>query len=197
LLSDWIDRAPQRQPIATSHADIETIDQIGYTEPSISKPTGRLMHIENGWLVYGDAVMTGKRQEAPWWSGGVRPLDVAKATPHITRFVPGRSGAGLTDDLDEITDGMRDRGQVALEHNYGLWYERRRDDHERVRRTDGDVWPPFYELPFARSGQGTAFDGLSRYDLTRYNPWYWMRLRQFADLADRKGLVLIQELLPA
>jgi len=58
---------------------------------------------------------------------------------------------------------------------------------------DGDVWPPFYELPFARSGQGTAFDGLSRYDLTKYNLWYWMRLRQFADLADQKGLVLIHQ----
>jgi hypothetical protein len=193
LLSDWIDQASQRQPIPISHADIRTIDEIGYAEPSIAKPAGRPMRIENGWLVYGDAVMTGKRQDVQWWSGGTRPLDVAKASPHITRFVPGRSGAGLTDDLDEVTDGMRDRGQVALEHNYGLWYERRRDDHERVRRMDGDVWPPFYELPFARSGQGTAFDGLSRYDLTKYNPWYWMRLKQFADLADRKGLVLVHQ----
>jgi hypothetical protein len=137
--------------------------------------------------------MTGRRQDVRWWSGGFRPLDREKATPHITRFVPGRSGAGLTDDLDVMTDAMLDRGQVVLEHNYGLWYDRRRDDHERVRRMDGDVWPPFYELPFARSGQGTAFDGLSRYDLTKYNPWYWMRLRRFADLADRKGLVLIHQ----
>jgi hypothetical protein len=53
--------------------------------------------------------------------------------------------------------------------------------------------PNPYELPFARSGQGTAFDGLSRYDLTEYNPWYWTRLKQFADLADRKGLVLIHQ----
>ncbi len=193
LLADWIDAASQRQPIPTSHPDVKTIDQVGYTEPSVEKQTRRAMRLENGWLVYGDAVMAGKRQDVPWWNGGVRPLDVAKAMPHITRFVPGRSGAGLTDDLDEMTDGMRERGQVALEHNYGLWYERRRDDHERVRRMNGDVWPPFYELPFARSGQGTAFDGLSRYDLTKYNPWYWMRLKWFADLADRKGLVLIHQ----
>lgn len=193
LLCDWIDQAAQRQLIPTSHADIKTIDQIGYQERPVSRQANRGMHIENGWLVYGNAVVTGKRQGVQWWSGGVRPLDVAKAAPHVTRFVPGRSGTGLTDDLGEVTDGMRERGQVALEHNYGLWYERRRDDHERVRRMDGDVWPPFYELPFARSGQGTAFDGLSRYDLTKYNPWYWMRLRQFADLADQKGLVLIHQ----
>ncbi len=193
LLCDWIDQASQRQPIPTSRLDARTIDQIRDERPSVPGQAGGGMHIENGWLVYGDSVMTGKRQDVQWWNGGVRPLDVAKASPHITRFVPGRSGTGLTDDLDEVTDTMRERGQVVQEHNYGLWYERRRDDHERVRRMDGDVWPPFYELPFARSGQGTAFDGLSRYDLTKYNPWYWMRLRQFADLADRKGLVLIHQ----
>jgi hypothetical protein len=193
LLSDWIDQAAQRQPIPTSRAGVKTIDEAGYTEPSVSQPNQRRMRVENGWLVYGDAVMTGKRQDVQWWNGGVRPLDVTKAAPHVTRFVPGRSGGGLTDDLDEMTEGMLQRGQVALEHNYGLWYERRRDDHERVRRMDGDVWPPFYELPFARSGQGTAFDGLSRYDLTKYNLWYWIRLRQFAALADQKGLVLIHQ----
>jgi len=192
LLCGWIDQTPQRQPIPTAHGDVKTIDQIEAGQARGPAPTS-LLHIENGWLVYGDAVMTGKRLGVQWWSGGIRPPDVARATPHITRFVPGRSGTGLTDDLDEVTDGMQGRGQVALEHNYGLWYERRRDDHERVRRMDGDVWPPFYELPFARSGQGTAFDGLSRYDLTKYNPWYWMRLRQFADLAGRKGLVLIHQ----
>jgi hypothetical protein len=58
---------------------------------------------------------------------------------------------------------------------------------------DGDVWAPFYELPFARSGQGTAWDGLSKYDLTKYNHWYWDRLRQFAGIADRKGLILIHQ----
>jgi hypothetical protein len=82
-------------------------------------------------------------------------------------------------------------GRVGLNHNYGLWYDRRRDDHQRVRRMNGDVRPPFYEQPFARSGQGIAWDGLSKYDLTEFNPWYWSRLKQFADLCDRKGLVLL------
>lgn len=192
-LCDWIDQAAQRQPIPTSRAGVKTIDEIVDQPQTPSGKDNHRMHVENGWLVHGDAVMTGRRQDVQWWGGGVRPLDVAKAAPHITRFVPGRSGDGLTDDLDTLTDAMQTRGWVAMEHNYGLWYERRRDDHERIRRMDGDVWPPFYELPFARSGQGTAFDGLSRYDLTKYNSWYWMRLKQFADLADRKGLVLIHQ----
>ncbi len=30
-------------------------------------------------------------------------------------------------------------------------------------------WTPFYELPFARSGKGTAWNGLSKHDLTKCN----------------------------
>lgn len=74
------------------------------------------------------------------------------------------------------------KGQVAFRHHYGLWYDRRRIDHQMVRRPDANVYPPFFEQPFARSGVGTAWDGLSRYDLTRYNPWYFGRLNTFAEI---------------
>src|SRR5436190_12449571 len=63
-----------------------------------------------------------------------------------------------------------------------------------VRRPDGEVWPPFYEQPWARSGVGTAWDGLSKYDLTKFNPWYFDRLKRFAELCDRKGLVLVHQM---
>ncbi len=112
---------------------------------------------------------------------------------NLTRYTPGRLGAGLTDDLDDVANGLIAEGKVALDHHYGLWYDRRREDHERVRRISGDVWPPFYEQPFARSGQGTAWDGLSKYDLTKFNLWYWSRLRDFADICDARGLVLFNE----
>jgi hypothetical protein len=111
----------------------------------------------------------------------------------VTRFVPGREGPGYTDDLDRLTDGLRAEGKAILAHHWGLWYDRRRDDHEMIRRVDGDVWPPFYEQPWARSGQGTAWDGLSKYDLARFNPWYFGRLGQFAGLCDRKGLLLVHQ----
>ncbi|HRG82407.1 MAG TPA: DUF6298 domain-containing protein, partial [Chitinophagaceae bacterium] len=103
------------------------------------------------------------------------------------------TGKGLTDDLLEVVAEMKTTNTIALEHNYGLWYDRRRDDHQRVRRMDGEVWPPFYELPFARSGKDTAWDGLSKYDLNKFNPFYWSRLKQFADLADQQGLVLVHQ----
>ena len=136
-------------------------------------------------------LLTGSRTGTPWWRGHVLPAQGERGGGAVTRFVPGREGPGFTDDLDELTDAMVAGRKVALEHHWGLWYDRRRDDHEMVRRPDGDVWPPFYEQPWARSGRGVAWDGLSRYDLESFNPWYFGRLDRFAGLCDRKGLVLL------
>ncbi|SFE17029.1 hypothetical protein SAMN05518672_104746 [Chitinophaga sp. CF118] len=191
-LYDWILQSAQRNPISVNAAGVNTIDNIGYKKPSADRPLPP-MHISNGWLIRDGAVLTGGRRDVPWWRGSIKPYDVKEAGPHITRFVPGRTGTGFTDDLDSVTARMQRKHVTTIEHNYGLWYDRRRDDHERVMRIDGDVWPPFYEQPFARSGQGTAWDGLSRYDLTKYNHWYWDRLKRFATLADSKGLVLIHQ----
>ena len=189
-LKEWIDLASSRQPLLTSKTAAKTIEQIGYkkTAKEISSTPLKISH---GKLVLEDALMVGGRLQVPWWRGDIRPFEHEKAKPHITRFVPGRTGHGLTDDLNQVVDDMKKNHVIALEHNYGLWYDRRRDDHERVRRMDGDVWPPFYELPFARTGQGTAWDGLSKYDLTKYNGWYWDRLNQFASKAKQKGLLLM------
>lgn len=148
---------------------------------------------KNGWLVYGDKFIAGNRLSVPWWRGSLRESDISKASPSVTRFVPGRVGKGLTDNIDEVVDYLDANNIVALEHNYGLWYERRMDDHERVRRFDADVWPPFYEQPFARSGQDLAWDQLSKYDLTKFNDWYWNRLAEFANLAEAKGQLLVNQ----
>jgi hypothetical protein len=149
--------------------------------------------VTNGWLVCDGKLLVGGVQEVNWWKGNLIPNDVKNYGVNLTRFAPGRIGPGLTDDLDKVADGMVSENQVAIDHHYGLWYDRRREDHERVRRMTGDVWPPFYEQPFMRSGQGVAWDGLSKYDLTKFNPWYWSRLKDFADICDTRGLVLFNE----
>ncbi|WP_461111819.1 DUF6298 domain-containing protein [Spirosoma jeollabukense] len=190
-LYDFITAAATRQPLSTT-SSAKSIDVIGLPkETALTKAAP--MQIQLGKLVRGSTLVAGRRQEVPWWNGSARPYGLASAKPHITRFVPGMTGRGLTDNLEAMTDSMKTDNIVALDHNYGLWYDRRRDDHERIRRMNGEVWPPFYELPFARSGKETAWDGLSKYDLTKYNNWYWSRLKQFADLADQKGLALIHE----
>jgi len=191
-LSDWIDGAARRNPISISDQGAPPIDKIGIPKPA-ELSMAPSMKIENGWLVRGSRVLTGMLPSVPWWSGNIRRRGLEGARPAITRFVPGRTGTGLTDDLEQLTTGMVQSNIIGMEQNYALWYDRRRDDHERVRRMNGDVWPPFYEVPFARSGQGFAWDGLSKYDLTKYNHWYWSRLKEFADLADQKGLILIHQ----
>ena len=190
-LSTWIDQAAKRHPIPTDQSQAKSVDDLPRAERKKSSPSRFPVAISNGWITSNGRILTGGRENIMWWRGGTRPDDIAQARTNPTRFVPGRIGRAFTQDLDQLTDDMRQRNNVALEFHYGLWYDRRRDDHERVRRLDGDVWPPFYEQPFARSGQGIAWDGLSKYDLTRYNPWYWDRLKTFADLAETKGQLLI------
>lgn len=184
LLTEWIDLAAKQNPISIQAGNAKTIDQIGIQIEKTPEKTPE-MKLVNGWLVRGNTILSGRKHSVPWWN--TNPI------PAVTRFVPGRESSTTTDNLDELTNWMKAENIVSLEQNYGLWYDRRRDDHERIRRMDGDVWAPFYELPFARSGKETAWDGLSKYDLTKYNPWYWSRLKQFADLADQKGLVLVNQ----
>ncbi len=72
-----------------------------------------------------------------------------------------------------------------------MWYDRRRDAHDVQRRGDGNVVGPFLEMPWGRSKQGQAWDGLPLYDLSTFNPWYFARIKEFADLCDRKGCILV------
>jgi hypothetical protein len=150
--------------------------------------------LTNGWLTTEGRLLAGGRLGTVWWRGHTLPSRAAELGVGVTRFVPGRVGPGYTDDIEGLTDGMRADGFALLDHHWGLWYDRRRDDHQMVRRIDGDVWAPFYDQPWARGGRGTAADGLSRYDLTKFNPWYFARLKAFAEAAGRKGLVLVQQM---
>lgn len=155
--------------------------------------------ITDGILNYHGSIITGNRYHVRWWNGRVKDDYLEKsAVPVITRFVPGREGTGLTDRIDSVVTYLKHNGYCMLDHNYGLWYDLRRIDHERIRRADGDVWPPFYEQPFARSGsemgnRDLAWDGLSPYDLTKPNLWYWSRLKEYADKASHAGLLLFHQ----
>lgn len=155
---------------------------------------GRPLGLVDGVLKVGDDRLAGKWIEGAWWLGRLESARASETGVALTRFAPGRTGKGLTDEIPAVIAEMKRTGAVAFRHHYGLWYERRRIDHQMIRRPDAEVWPPFFEQPFARSGQGVAWDGLSRYDLTKYNPWYFGRLRAFAAEARKEGLVLINEM---
>jgi hypothetical protein len=150
---------------------------------SMARPAD--LTIENGWLNYkGSAIWGLGRYSAIWKSGHM---------PNITRNAPGRIGPNLTENLDRLTDSMLAYGYPAFEHSFGLWYDRRRDQHDRKCRSDDNVEPPFLEQPWGRSGEGIACDGLSKYDLTKFNQWYFDRLKTFAKLCDQKGAILYND----
>ena len=160
-LEMWLDSIPFT---ANTHGD-GSIDHSRHTttpQNHLHAPT--LYAIANGYLTADGMLVTGNQYAIPWWSGRVKDNFIEHgAKPAITRFVPGREGMGWTDRIDSVVNYLANNRYSSLYHNYGLWYDLRRTDHERVRRADGDVWAPFYEQPFSRSGEGTAWDGLSRY----------------------------------
>lgn len=181
-------RWQMRRDIAKSVPRIEELSS--FVKRQEKKVGDESIVIENGWLTVGGQVVTGKHYSPLWWRGYLQRERALTMGPAITRFAPGRRGEGLTDSLDDVASQFARDNVVGYDHHYGLWYDRRRDDHLMVRRRDGDVYPPFYEQPFARSGVGRAWDGLSRYDLGRWNTWYWDRLRQFGELGEQRGFVL-------
>ncbi len=190
-LEKWINQAPFTASVSTEK--VKSINEVKWKETPVATPSKKHYEIKNGYLVADDCLLVGKRQNIRWWSGSVKYNYLPKATDHLTRFVPDMEGKGLTDRIDSVIVNMKRNHSLVLDHNYGLWYDRRRDDHERIRRHDADVWAPFYEQPFARSGQGSAWEGMSKYDLTRPNTWYWGRLKEFADKAETEGLLLFHQ----
>lgn len=179
-------------PASVDATGLKSVDDI---KPAASKQVAakKDFSIVNGHIVADGLLLEGNRQEVTWWNGRTKYNFIKKAKPHVTRFVPDQEGLGLTDRIDSAVVQMKREGNVVFDHNYGLWYDLRRTDHERIRRRDGDVWAPLYEQPFGRSGQGKAWDGLTRYDLTRPNAWYWYRLKTFADKAEVAGMMLFHQ----
>lgn len=155
--------------------------------------------ITSGKLTKDGALLVGGKHQTPWWNGRTTDAAMAKAKFALTRFVPGQEGQGGTDRIDSVIVAMQRSHILLFSQNYGLWTDRRRDDHERIRRKNGDAWAPFYEQPFARVGladaktpsyAALAWDGMSKYDLTKLNKWYYWRLQQFAAKGADAGLLL-------
>ncbi|MBR1547583.1 MAG: pectate lyase [Prevotella sp.] len=218
-MQQWIDSA-------VFAADITPIKPFVATPKAAKSSQSPVYAVQNGWLCKDGAVLAGGKHQTPWWNGRTTDAQMAKAKPALTRFVPGYEGTGGTDRIDSVVADMQRHHTLLFSQNYGLWTDRRRDDHERIRRKDGDAWAPFYEQPFARTGisvqggsavsvqggsavsmqggsgvsvQGgfaalspgaLAWDGLSKYDLTQLNRWYFYRLQQFAKKTESIGLLL-------
>jgi len=185
----WLDSIPYTASVESN--GIPTLEKIKFKDKKVDEIGYFPYSVDNGFIATDGKIITGNQYNITWWNGRVKDNFTRHgAKPVITRFVPGRTGTGWTDNIKEVVDFLDKNHFNMLYHHYGLWYDLRRTDHERVRRSDGEVSPPFYEQPFARSGQGTAFDGLSKYDLNKPNEWFWGRLNEFAQEANPKGILL-------
>ncbi len=182
---------PAAEPTAVNQTILHAADLPSRSAVAPMAAGTHPLTLENGWLVIDGRVVTGGRLVPPWWRGHTLPAVAAGFEPSITRFVPGYGAFPFTTDLSTLAAELAASDRRVIEHHWGLWYDRRRDDHQTVRRITPDVWAPFDEQPWARSGRGTAWDGLSKYDLTRFNPWYFDRLAVCASECERHGLVLI------
>jgi hypothetical protein len=158
-------------------------------------PVFRPVQIVDGRFVVDGKIVWGSSQTEAWWRGDTSLYTAALSTgSSVTRFMPGVTAPGETEDLKEMVARLQSRNTISIQVNPGLWYEHRRDAHTVERRADGDVWAPFYEAPWARSGKGVAWDGLSRFDVSQYNPWYFARQREFARDASEAGLIVFYDL---
>lgn len=188
-LLQWIEAA-------RFEGDITPVKQFTSKTSQTSVASPASYAITNGWLTKDGSLLVGGKHQTPWWNGKAIDASMAKAKPALTRFVPGQEGLGGTDRIDSVVASLQRHHTVLFSQNYGLWTDRRRDDHERIRRKDGDAWAPFYEQPFARTARveggfaALAWDGMTKYDLTTLNKWYFWRLQQFAKKTEPIGILL-------
>jgi len=76
-----------------------------------------------------------------------------------------------------------------------LWSDGRRGSHcVACHSDDPHVMPPFFRMPWRRVegvGVGKACDGLNKWDLSKFDPEYFDRLKQLAEALNAKGVKLI------
>ena len=138
----------QRKPV--SHRGIVIAIVLTIVARAAARGDEGGLRIANGWFTQDGRVIWGCAQHNGWWggyrqsAGWIRQYKVRTA---LCRRDPGRVGPSFTEDLDKLTDAMVCYGYPGFEHNYGLWYDRRRDSHDVQKRTDANVEPPFLEQP--------------------------------------------------
>lgn len=197
-MAEWSEQLAARYPLVDDLHGVPDIHDVRMPKAWLQRQQARqqyLAHrapkleVSNGRLVRGALLLT----------NGTRPGTQAPSVNgwqgqgSLTHFYPGHTGRGYTEEPDTLAMLLLKSGAKTFSHHNGLWYDCRRNDHERNRHADAECWAPFNEYPWDRCGQGEAQDRLSRYDLTTFNPWYFARLRRFVEAADREGLALIHE----
>lgn len=102
---------------------------------------------------------------------------------HTWATLQERGEAGETPDFDypAYLDFMVEHG-----HNFlRMWVW---EHAQWMQFVEADVPIRYTPLPFARPGPGLALDGRPKFDLTRFNPEFFARLRDRVRLAQERGI---------
>jgi len=188
-------RLGEKALAALDHIALPGVSDLNPTHPPVLNQSLKtqalpLLSIAGGHFTMDGKTLFGGASSNAWWKGQTVPARATGLGWSVTRWAPGRDGPGLTEDLASLAQQLSASGNVLVQVWPGLWYDRRRDAHVIEAQADSETWAPFYEQPWARSGQGKATDGLSKYDLTKFNPWYWSRLHDFAAECASRGMIL-------
>ena len=115
-----------------------------------------------------------------WFQAQMPPSLAQSFGPAITRFAPGRIGTGV----DRRPRGARGRAAAAVAPSTSTtasgttaaaWTTTTTDRPSSGRATCGRR---SWNCRGRAAAQGKAWDGLSKYDLARFNPWYFDRISE-------------------
>lgn len=101
-LEQWIEQGAFASSTATT--GLKSIDDIKEKKIISNKKTSVQsgVTIVDGRIQMDGALLVGGSHTTPWWNGKLKTNFLKKASPAITRFVPGREGLGLTDRIDSV-----------------------------------------------------------------------------------------------
>lgn len=95
------------------------------------------VQIVNVRFVRGGEVVWEPSQTEAWWRGDTSLYTAALSTgSSVTRFMPGVTAPGKTEDLKKMVSRMKTRNTISIQVNPGLWYDHRRNAHTVERRAD-------------------------------------------------------------
>lgn len=117
---------------------------------------------------------------------GMAPLRVH---PHNPRWFQDGEGRAVYLTGSHHWDVLVDNGERPGGFDFPGYLDRLEAwGHNFIRFWAIEAWlHAVHPMPYLRTGPGLALDGGARFDLTRFNPEYFARLRQRVELAGRRG----------
>src|SRR5262245_9011974 len=157
-----------------------------------------------GGVLVGEAAMAeahdspkGSRPQATYASG---PLRVSRRNPRYFEDPQGRIVylTGMSASVVCLSDKGSEDPPIPFDFAAYLAYLQRHNANlvrmwTREQVADLDFLPRtviIQPLPWARTGPGLALDGKPKFDLTKFDPEYFTRMRERAVLAGRQGIYL-------